>query len=190
MTEQALVPVGIVEFSTGDTFVIDDEHCDAASFKNHTTSSRPSGPKTGPSPANDAPEGAIALTSGLAAQHDERRSDTGGRGPDPDLSRGHLRPLRPDPVVHDRRHRGTGHDRHGGKQFDTLIGVYDPTDAGFEEIACIDDVEFEPVGSTYQAALTFDTEEGVTYYVQIGGYFFPFDDPVAAEKGRIRIRVR
>ena len=50
---------------------------------------------------------------------------------------------------------------------------------------------FEPVGSTFQAALTVDTEEGVTYYVQVGGFFrSPFADPSTAEVGRIRIRVR
>ena len=70
-----------------------------------------------------------------------------------------------------------------GSNFDTLIAVYVPTDPGYEEIACIDDVEFEPIGSTFQAALTFDTEDGVTYYVQIGGYDFPFDDVVIAAEG-------
>ena len=55
------------------------------------------------------------------------------------------------------------------------------------ERACVDDVEFDPVGVTYQAAITGDTEEGVTYYVQVGGYFFPFGDPTTAEAGRIRI---
>ena len=39
-----------------------------------------------------------------------------------------------------------------GSNIDTLIGVYVPTAEGFEEIACIDDVFFDPVGATYQAA--------------------------------------
>ena len=63
-----------------------------------------------------------------------------------------------------------------------------PTGEGFEEIACIDDVFFEPVGSTYQAALTIDTDEGVTYYVQIGGFRDRLREP--PEVGRIRISVR
>ena len=49
---------------------------------------------------------------------------------------------------------------------------------------------FEPVGSTFQAALTIDTDEGVTYYVQVGGFFNFFQDASSAEAGRIRIRVR
>ena len=50
---------------------------------------------------------------------------------------------------------------------------------------------FEPVGSTFQAALTVDTEEGVTYYVQVGGFFrSPFLDASTAEVGRNRIPVR
>ena len=64
-------------------------------------------------------------------------------------------------------------------------------DGGFEEMACIDHVEFEPAGSTFQAALTIDTEEGVTSYVQVGGFFrSPFLDASTAEVGRNRIRVR
>ena len=77
-----------------------------------------------------------------------------------------------------------------GSGIDTLIGVFVTTDAGFEEIACDDDVEFEPVGATYQAALTIDTEVGVTYYVEVGGFFNFFQDATSAEAGRIRIRVR
>ena len=75
--EQALVPAGTIEYSTGDTFVIDDEHCDAVSFENHSTTSQPKGPKAGPAPVNDTPEGAIALKPGLAVQHDQRRCDAG-----------------------------------------------------------------------------------------------------------------
>ena len=67
--------------------------------------------------------------------------------------------------------------------------MFVPTDAGFDEIACIDDVEFEPVGATFQAALTIDTEVGVTYYVEVGGFFPFFEEATAAEKGRIRITV-
>jgi len=77
-----------------------------------------------------------------------------------------------------------------GSNFDTLIAAYLPTDPGYEEIACIDDVPFEPIGATFQAALTLDTEKGQTYYVQIGGYDFPFDEEVIGQKGRLRIAVR
>ena len=62
--EQGLVPMGTIEYSTGDTFVIDDENCDARSFESHSTHTQPKGPKAGKAPANDSPEGAIALRPG------------------------------------------------------------------------------------------------------------------------------
>ena len=42
VTEQALVPDGTIEYSTGDSFAIDDEHCDAVAFESH--SRRPRSP--------------------------------------------------------------------------------------------------------------------------------------------------
>ena len=78
-----------------------------------------------------------------------------------------------------------------GSNIDTLIGVYVPTDPGYEEIACIDDVEFEPVGATYQAALTIDTEDGRDL---LRGdrrvYDFPFEDAVIGQRRALRISVR
>ena len=62
--EQALEPTGTLAFSTGDSFVIDDEHCDALSFDVHSTTSAPAGNKRGPVPVNDGPEGAIPLQLG------------------------------------------------------------------------------------------------------------------------------
>ena len=57
-----------------------------------------------------------------------------------------------------------------GSQIDTLIGVYMKDGADFVEVGCIDDVFTQPLGTTYQAALTIDTVTGTTYYVEIGGY--------------------
>jgi len=188
--EQALVPTGSMEYSTGDTFVIDDEHCDAVIFENHSTHSQPKGPKAGKAPVNDGPQGAIALKPG------SRFNTTNvGATPEPEFQI-----LTCPQGFADRFGRtlwytieGSGGPvtiDTGGSAIDTLIGVFVPSDAGFEEIACIDDVEFEPVGATYQAAITIDTEVGVTYYVEIGGFFNFFEDASAAEKGRIRVRVR
>ena len=72
--------------------------------------------------------------------------------------------------------------------FDTVAAAYVPEGGGLTEIGCADDVEFVPIGHSYQAVLTFDTEAGVEYYVQVGGYsnFFTGD----AEFGRLRIAVR
>ncbi len=188
--EQALVPVGSIEFSTGETFVIDDEHCDAVIFENHSTSSRPCGPQALRAPANDGPDGAIALSLGARFN-----TSNVGATPEPEA------PILTCPGgFSDNFGRTLWYTIEGtggpvtidtaGSGIDTLIGVYVPTDAGFDEIACIDDVEFEPVGSTFQAALTIDTDEGVTYYVQVGGFFNFFQDASSAEAGRIRIRVR
>jgi hypothetical protein len=57
-------------------------------------------------------------------------------------------------------------------------------------LACNDDVNFDSIGGTFQAALTIDTVEGATYYIQAGG----FDGGVlsgepAPEFGRLRIRI-
>jgi hypothetical protein len=189
--EQSLVPVGALEFSTGETFVISDDDCDAVSFENHTTVSQPKGPKAGRPPANDGPENAIALRPGSRLN-----TSNVGATPEPEF------PILTCPQgIFDGFGRTLWYSIEGtggpvtvdtaGSGIDTLIGVYVPTDSGFEEIACVDDVEFEPVGTTYQAALTIDTEAGVTYYVQVGGFFrAPFFDPSTAEAGRIRIRVR
>jgi hypothetical protein len=72
-----------------------------------------------------------------------------------------------------------------GSNFDTVLAVYDDA---LNELACIDDNEFEPVGFTFQGALTIDTEEGATYYVQAGG-FLQFFEEAEAEFGRLRLRI-
>ena len=160
------------------------------SFENHSTTTQPKGPKTGRGARQRRSGGRNRAEAGLAVQHDQCRCDAGTRVPDPDLSAGFA----------DQFGRTLWYTIEGtggpvtidtaGSAIDTLIGVFVPTDAGFEEIACIDDVEFEPVGATFQAALTIDTEVGVTYYVEVGGFFPFFEEATAAEKGRIRIRVR
>jgi len=68
------------------------------------------------------------------------------------------------------------------------LGVFQRDGADFTEIACDDDVSFQPVGSTFQAAVTFDTVAGTSYYVEVGGFqnFFRPDDP---EFGLLKLRV-
>lgn len=188
-TEQPLDPVGTIEYSTGDTYVIDDEHCDATTFDNHTTNSQPNGPKNAKPPANDGPGDAIALSVG-----DRFNTSNVGATPEPEFQL-----LNCPEGIFDSFGRTLWYSIEGtggpitidtaGSGIDTLIGVYVASDGGYEEVGCIDDVFFDPVGATYQAALTIDTEEGVTYYVQIGGYFDFFEDAAAAEAGRIRINV-
>ena len=75
-----------------------------------------------------------------------------------------------------------------GSNFDTVIGVFERDGADYTELACNDDVFFEPVGSTYQAALTFDTVAGQTYYIEVGG-FQNFFDPDNPEFGLLKLKV-
>ena len=63
-----------------------------------------------------------------------------------------------------------------------------PEDGGLTEIACDDDVDFVPIGASYQAVVTFDTEAGVEYYIQVGGIQNFFTGEV--ESGRLRLAVR
>jgi len=57
----------------------------------------------------------------------------------------------------------------------------------FVEIACADDVFFQPIGGTFQGAITFDTEAGVTYWIEAGG-FLDFRTG-RTETGRLRLHV-
>ena len=142
------MPAGTVEFSTGDSFTIDAEHCDVRGFESHSTGSSPAGP-SGPVPANDGPDDAIALRR-LSPQYVERGRIPGAGDPAGQLPEGFFDQFGKtlwytiegtgSPVTIDT----------AGSNFDTLIAVYEPSDPGYEEIACIDDVEFEPVGATYQ----------------------------------------
>ena len=189
VTEQQLTPTGEIEFSTGDTFAIDSEHCFALEFKNHAVTTQPAGPKPGGAvPINDTPDGAVAVTAG-----DRFNVPTGGASLDAEqpivtCPEGQFdtfgRTLwytiegTGDPVTVDT----------AGSNFDTLIGVYELDGEVFTEIACIDDVFFDPIGATYQAALTFDTVEGTTYYIQVGGYLDPFAG--TTQFGRLRLAIR
>jgi len=189
-TEQALAPHGTLDFSSGDSFPIDDEHCATSSYEAHSTSVSNKGRTRGPAPINDTPDGAIALHVGTrlnasnvaAAAEPEIQLQNCPEGFFDQFGRTLWYTI-----------EGTGSPitiDTAGSNFDTLIAAYLPTDPGYEEIACIDDVPFEPIGATFQAALTLDTEKGQTYYVQIGGYDFPFDEEVIGQKGRLRIAVR
>jgi len=59
-----------------------------------------------------------------------------------------------------------------GTNFDTVIAVYTPDGVGgYDPLpgGCVDDIDLEPPAQSLQAVLTFDTELGQTYLVQIGG---------------------
>ena len=187
LTEQLLAPDGTLEFSTGEVFTLDAESCFISMFDTHIVDTAPQGPKPGGSaPAHDTPEGAVPIPLG-GVVNDQTR----GTAVDPEIQ------VTACPEDDDRfghtlwyTFTGTGGPLTidtAGSNFDTVIAVYD---ASLTLLACNDDVLFDPIGGTFQAALTLDTVEGATYYVQAGGFdggvLFGEPDP---DFGRLRIRI-
>jgi hypothetical protein len=189
--EQRLSPEGSVEFSTGDTFAIDFDHCFAAAFDVHNAFNAGAGPKPGPAPSNDGPEGAIELTVGSRLQ-----VNTTGTVNDPEM------PITTcdQGIFDDLGHtvwytlEGTGGEvtvDTAGTRFDTVLAVYVMEGDELVEIACVDDVGFEPIGATFQAAITGPTEQGVTYWIQVGGFRNPeIFGGGEAQSGRLKLEVR
>ena len=143
------------------------------------------GPKPGgKAPVNDTPEGALPIRIGGVVN-----AQTGGSAPDPEMQVTTCPEPPPfDAVGHTLWFSFTGTGGpvtidSGGSNFDTVVAVYDDE---LNELACIDDNEFEPVGFTFQGALTVDTVEGDTYYVQAGGFLDLFDPEAEAQFGRLR----
>lgn len=183
--EQRLSVDGTLAFSSGDTFSMDDEACFANTFDAHDIFTSPSGPRPGATPVNDTPDGAIALEPG-----DRVTVNTSGTALDPEV------PITtcPDGPFDDLGHtvwytvEGTGDvitvDT-AGSHFDTVLAVYVMEGEELVEIACVDDVFFDPIGLTFQASISGPTEEGVTYWIQVGG-FRQFD---FAQSGRLKLTV-
>ena len=67
-----------------------------------------------------------------------------------------------------------------GSSFNTVVAAYaaDGSD-GLVEVGCADDLVGDPHAATTQASVTFDTQAGRTYYVQIGGF--------ANQTGRLKV---
>ena len=191
ITQQALVPVGQIVFSIGPSFLfaIDQEHCQASSFTSKQIGTSPSGPKPGGKvPVNDAPDGALALKAGSRLN-----VQTGGASAAAEVQVTTCPEGFADQMGRTLWYKITGTGAPvtvdtAGSNFDTVLGVFERDGADFTEIACDDDVSFQPVGSTYQAALTFGTVAGHTYWVEVGGFqnFFRPDDP---QFGRLSLKV-
>ncbi len=191
VTEQLFDVSGVATFSTGNTFPMDTEHCRTIDASSRSMSQTTSGPKPGgKAPANDVPGGAIALRPGDklvttnrgAALDAEVGITTCPEGEFDDFGRTLWYTV-----------AGTGGPVSvdtAGSQIDTLIGVYTKDGSDFIEVGCIDDVFTLPLGTTYQAAITIDTEIGTTYYVEVGGYreSGPFGER-PPDYGQIRIAV-
>jgi hypothetical protein len=190
LVEQRLAVDGSLEFSSGDSFAMDTERCFANTFDTHDIATPAGGPKRGPAAANDTPDGAIALEAG---DHDS--VNTTGTAPDAEV------PIAtcPDGDRDDLGHtvwytvEGTGGTLTfdtAGSGFDTVLAVYVVEGGEFVEIACVDDVFFDPIGLTFQAAISGPSEEGVTYWIQVGGFKPTFIDPgIEAQSGHLMVSV-
>ena len=187
ITEQALAASGELDFSTGQSFTMDPEHCDARTFVSHIIVTAPTGPKPGPAPANDTPDGAIALRLGASFNVQTTSAVLDAEVPITTCPEGIA-----DNFGHTLWYTFQGNGNPvtldtSGSNFDTVIAVYTRDGDAFTEVGCQDDVAFQPIGASLQAILTVDTDQGVTYYVQVGGFRRFFSD--GAEAGRLRLSI-
>ena len=186
VTQQGLLPDGAVMFPTELEFEINDQNCFAATFDSQFTFTPSAGPKPGgKAPVNDTPEGALPIRIGGSVN-----AQTSGTAMEPEMQVTTCPEPPPfDAVGHTLWYSFTGTGGpvtidSGGSNFDTVVAVYDDE---LNELACIDDNEFDPVGVTFQGALTVDTVEGDTYYVQAGGFLNVFEG--TAQFGRLRLSI-
>jgi hypothetical protein len=146
---------------------MDDESCTAQTGRVMFQEVSPAGPKA----KNDTPESAEPLDIG-----DSVRVSTVGLALEPEAP---CTATFPDGVTVEVPFGstawwtfvGTGEEvtiDTAGSNFDTVVGVYVLEDGELVQVACVDDV-FEPEFSL-QARVTIDTEPGVTYYIQAGGF--------------------
>ena len=190
LSQQALHAAGTFTFETGESFTLDDVACRSISFSRHSSTSQPAGPKS-PSraPVNDAIAGAIALRPGArivtsnvgAATDPEEPIVTCPAGPFDDFGKTLWYAI-----------EGTGGPitvDTAGSLIDTVAAAYVADGDALVEVACNDDTEPKPLQISYQASITVDTLEGVTYLVEVGGYR-EFFDPERVETGQIRVAVR
>jgi hypothetical protein len=185
--EQRLAVDGEFELSNGQRLVMDSESCLAYTFDNHNQRRAPAPKEPAAPPVNDAPDGAIELAPGDSARANTTGAETFPEVPNATCPQGVFDGMGATVWY---TVEGTGGEvtiDSAGTDFDTVMAVYTFDGESLTEIACLDDVAFEPIGATLQAAITIDTTPGVTYYVQVGGWmpFFAED----AERGRLRIAV-
>ena len=149
------------------------------------------GPKPGGKvPANDLPGGAKLMTVGSKTSQSTRAASPDREAPYSCLTFEEGPGVIVEVPVGNTvwfRIQGTGSDvtvDTAGSDFDTVAAAYAPDGSGLTEVACVDDVPLDPFGRTLQAAITFPTEIGTTYYVQIGGF------PDLQSYGNLRVAVR
>ena len=186
--EQALTPDGSFDVSTGQSYAIDADHCLTESFAEHAMGSQPKGPKPGAPPVNDAPDGALPFKLGGVVN-----IQTTGTALDPEVGITTCPQGFQDDFGHTVWYTfvGTGGPvtlDTSGSNFDTVIAAFTRDGDTFTEVGCEDDVSYQPIGTSFQAVLTIDTEAGQTYYVEAGG-FRRFFQPDLVQNGRLRLSI-
>lgn len=140
--------------------------CTAVEQEVNGVFTQPAGPPPGgKQPTNDLLSGAITVNAGYRATVATKGANEAGEVDAPCL---------PLPIAYSVWYRvaGTGSPitvDTTGSDFDTAIAVYTGTPVGSANTSCVDDVPLQPVGRTLQAAATFETIAGTSYWVQIGG---------------------
>jgi len=189
LTEQALAAHGSLDFSTGQSFALDTDHCTADAFADHIVVTASKGPKPGAAPPNDAPDGAIALKLGSTLNVQTTGAVLAPEVPITTCPEGQF-----DDFGHTVWYtfQGTGNAvtiDTSGSNFDTVVGVFTRDGDAWTEVACDDDLPFVPGQPlSLQTVLTLPTDAGVTYYVEAGG-FRNFFDPDSAQSGRLRLAI-
>ncbi len=193
----ALDVTGAVTVAGSEFAMVD---CFAEAFSDHVRFTPSNGPKPGgKAPANDTPDGAIALdTKGLT------NAQTRGAADAPEAECLVTFVFEEEDEVFEETFPiplgktvwysfvGDGTEMKvdtKGSNFDTVLGIYTTE---MEQLACVDDVGDEEGNFSLQAAATIETVAGETYWVQVGGFGF-FEDPdfpAIAQFGRVRVRVR
>jgi hypothetical protein len=187
--EQAMTVDGSFDVSDGRSYVMDTEHCLAESFANRSMFSQPKGPKVGAPPINDTPDGALAFKLGSRLN-----TSTTSTALEPEVEDFSACPQGvSDSFGHTLWYTFTGTGQPvtmdtSGSGFDTVIKAFTRDGDEFSVVGCEDDVTFQPIGTSFQAVLTIDTELGVTYYVEAGG-FRRFFQPELVQSGRLRLAI-
>jgi hypothetical protein len=185
VTETSLEVMGSVDLPDGRSFDLDGS-CGGSRFTASGVSIDAAGPKeSGRAPANDTPQGAIALSPGGSINQQTKATSFA-----PEASCGFEFEFEGEfevwelPLAKTLWYtvEGTGGPitvDTAGSHFDTIVVVYVANGDEFHQVTCVDDV-FDN-GFSLQAAATFDTDPGVMYYVQVGGW--------AGEYGLLKLAV-
>jgi len=169
------------------TLALDAASCSGEEYRFSQQSPTPNGTPTVKAVANDLPENARPIAVGES----DRIRDTAGTSPEPEAPCTVIDPEFGEPIEVPVTNtawwtlEGTGGEvtvDTAGSAFDTVVGVYLTDADGLAQVACVDDI-FEPAEQpSLQARVTFATEPGVSYLIQVGGYGF--------STGRLELSVR